>query len=812
MDGWIIDAQLGDDGITMDIWMFVEPSGVQRVIVPWAAAIHVHATKQRLEHLMNWLECAEIAQRFAVGSMQYIRRRLSLDQYEMHDVLEIEMADNRLIRSLAEHIESRGDYHRYTLYSVDAHLAQRFFVEHQVAPFQYVRWDGVGFSSLEENGIWPELKQMEMEFHYEDSNGFDTLDSRLEEVVLNTATVGGSSDKIHSIRIKNNASDGAFVQALQHAIETINPDLVLTQGGDSLHLSVLQRLSDAVEVPLTMSRKPSRLEARTASRTVHSYGQVKRKNSYFPMHGRMHIDLRSSFIVREGGLLGLFELARHSRQSPQDISRLSPGSVISAIQIRTAMEDGVLVPWKKNRPEDTKTAWELMMADRGGLYLDSQPGLYTDVVELDFASLFPNIIATRNISPETLNCACCQPSKVDLKADHLLPLNVESARKEFRRRHLNENIGTGLFPVTHSWALPVPGLSSHTCGRIHGFLGRVVAPIIERRVQLKELVVTKGDIIDKQQNALKWLLVTCFGYTGYKNARFGRIEAHEAICAWSREILLKTIAMAEDEGWTVLHAIVDCVWIENRTISDREEKRRLALQFAQRVTREIGIPLEYEDMYHFIGFLPSRMHGAGSLTKYWAYGDKGLKMRGIESRQHSTCQWVKSLQDMAFEILIDCVRDGINVQSRTVQNSISGMLHKELGRLERNGIDMEDLVVKRRVSKTIDQFTVSTLTHAALLRAAQLGHEIPPGGKVKFVVLKTRDEDPTGRVILMEELPRTARSEVNIDHQHYRELARRAIWAILAPFGWTDEEIRVGLKAATLFDYTSTDNPFNSTM
>jgi len=474
------------------------------------------------------------------------------------------------------------------------------------------------------------------------------------------------------------------------------------------------------------------------------------------------------------------------------------------------MEDGVLVPWKKNRPEDTKTAWELMMADRGGLYLDSKAGFYTDVVELDFASLFPNIIATRNISPETLNCACCQPSKVDLKADHLLPLNVELARKEFRRRHLDENIGTGLFPVTHSWALPVPGLSSHTCGRVHGFLGRVVAPIIERRGQLKNHVVTKGDAIDKQQNALKWLLVTCFGYTGYKNARFGRIEAHEAICAWSREILLQTIAMAEDEGWTVLHAIVDCVWIENKAITDREEKRRLALDFARRVTQEIGIPLEYEDMYHFIGFLPSRMHGAGSLTKYWAYGDNGLKMRGIESRQHSTCQWVKSLQNMAFEILIDCIRDGIDIHSRGVQNTISSMLHNELGRLERNGIDMEDLVVKRRVSKTIDQFTVSTLTHAALLRAAQLGHEIHPGGKVKFVVLKTRGEDPTERVILLEELPRTAKTDVNVDQKHYRELARRAIWAILAPFGWSDEEIRVGLKAATLFDFASTDEPFNS--
>ena len=55
----------------------------------------------------------------------------------------------------------------------------------------------------------------------------------------------------------------------------------------------------------------------------------------------------------------------------------------------------------------------------------------------------------------------------------------------------------------------------------------VVAPIIERRTQLKQKRQSKGDMFDQQQNALKWLLVTCFGYTGYKNARFGRIEAHE---------------------------------------------------------------------------------------------------------------------------------------------------------------------------------------------------------------------------------------------------------------------------------------------
>ena len=60
----------------------------------------------------------------------------------------------------------------------------------------------------------------------------------------------------------------------------------------------------------------------------------------------------------------------------------APGAVISAIQVRTAMQDGVLIPWRKNRPEDTTTGWELLHADRGGLHLDPRPGIHVDVFEL----------------------------------------------------------------------------------------------------------------------------------------------------------------------------------------------------------------------------------------------------------------------------------------------------------------------------------------------------------------------------------------------------------------------------------------------
>ena len=71
---------------------------------------------------------------------------------------------------------------------------------------------------------------------------------------------------------------------------------------------------------------------------------------------------------------------------------------------------------------------------------------------------------------------------------------------------------------------------------------------------------------------MKWLLVCCFGYTGYKNARFGKIEAHEAINAVARETLLVAKEIAETDGFELIHALVDSlyVWKEGATREDYE--------------------------------------------------------------------------------------------------------------------------------------------------------------------------------------------------------------------------------------------------
>ena len=82
------------------------------------------------------------------------------------------------------------------------------------------------------------------------------------------------------------------------------------------------------------------------------------------------------------------------------------------------------------------------------------------------------------------------------------------------------------------------------------------------------------------------------------------------------------------------------------------------------------------------------------------------------------------MQNSALADYLYHVDNEIDVTGKHVQSIIFTLLHEELSRLDEYRIPPKELVITRRVTKTIEQFTVSTTTHSALLRANALGHDI----------------------------------------------------------------------------------------
>jgi DNA polymerase I len=109
------------------------------------------------------------------------------------------------------------------------------------------------------------------------------------------------------------------------------------------------------------------------------------------------------------------------------------------------------------------------------------------------------------------------------------------------------------------------------------------------------------EIYDKRQSALKWILVTCFGYLGYKNAKFGTVDGHMVTCACGRNTLLKASSLAEKQGFRVIHGIVDSLWLKKEDASTENY-----VILCEEIEKTLNLPLDFSGLFKWIVFLPSK--------------------------------------------------------------------------------------------------------------------------------------------------------------------------------------------------------------
>jgi DNA polymerase II len=514
-----------------------------------------------------------------------------------------------------------------------------------------------------------------------------------------------------------------FLREFARRFRAADPDLLVTEYGDDHILPRMLALSGKTGVPLPLGRVPRppggpaggiEPSGRGApedpgirlarERSYVSYGRVVFRAAPHTFRGRWHIDARNSFLFGETGLPGLIELARFSGIPLQRLARSSPGTAISAMQVAAALARGILVPYKKREPETFKTGTELVATDKGGLTYLPRPGWHENVAELDFASMYPSLMERYNISPETIRCRCCAvPGR-----------------------------GTGI---------PVPGIGSHTCSRRRGLVPEVLSPILEKRRLLKERQRTAAAEEErgrfrKRQTALKWILVVCFGFLGYRNARFGRIEAHEAVTAWGREKLLSAKEIAERQGFLFLHGLTDAVWVARKGATE-EDCRRLA----DTITAETGMPIALEGIYRWIAFLPSKRNPAVAVPNRFAgaFADGTLKVRGIALRRSDTPPFVARFQRRLLERM---TRARNLAGLRAMLPELRELAESALLELREGALPPEELAVARRLSKAPERYTANTAAAAVARELCGRGVPLRPGSKIRYLLTEGAGNAP----------------------------------------------------------------------
>jgi DNA polymerase-2 len=172
--------------------------------------------------------------------------------------------------------------------------------------------------------------------------------------------------------------------------------------------------SEKNNIDLVLGREPTipLKKPVTQGTSYFSYGRTYFKPTAINLLGRIHIDKDNSFIYNDSRLQGLYEVARVCRIPLHTAARASIGKCLSSLQFYYAIQNRILIPWKPVIAEHFKTLGDLLMADRGGFIFEPEIGVHEQVAEFDFVSLYPNIMLKKNLSAETVNCDCCQDSKL----------------------------------------------------------------------------------------------------------------------------------------------------------------------------------------------------------------------------------------------------------------------------------------------------------------------------------------------------------------------------------------------------------------
>ncbi|WP_456399801.1 DNA polymerase domain-containing protein [Persephonella sp.] len=385
----------------------------------------------------------------------------------------------------------------------------------------------------------------------------------------------------------------------------------------------------------------------------------------------------------------------------QQLSRTTIGTPITSIEIRMAFENDYLIPFRKNLPEDPKTADQLLKIDKGGLSFRPITGVFENVAELDFFSMYPSIIANYNLSYETINC---------------------------RHKECNTRLPTGF----------------RICTKKEGIVPEALRFLLRRRIYYKksmEIYPEKRSSFDKRQKGLKWLLVVSFGYLGYKNAIFGRIESHETTTAIGRQLLLFVKEIIESKGFKLLHALTDSVWIHKEGATEKDYKslvkyinKRLKERFSVISKDPIDFRISLEGIFNWIVFLPSKHDKVGVPNRFYGrFTDGTVKIRGIEIRRSDSPEYIRLFQSEILKILAEAKNKEQFVKQLDKTYLVLEKFREDL----KNGkFNILQLSVRKRISKDPHEYQKKTDTSDAVGTLIKEGIKINPGEKINIVYVK----------------------------------------------------------------------------
>jgi DNA polymerase I len=321
------------------------------------------------------------------------------------------------------------------------------------------------------------------------------------------------------------------------------------------------------------------------------------------------------------------------------------------------------------------------------------------------------------------------------------------------------------------------------CKKRKGFIPEVLQELIDKRVGVKKRLkqeknAEKKKLLDAEQQALKLLANSMYGYFGFARARWYCRYCAEAITAWGREYIHKTIDEAKKYGYVVIYGDTDSVFLVNPKEKEKKDVIKNADEFLKKINDELPEAMELE----FEGFY---LRGIFITKKRYALIDEHAKLtvKGLETRRRDWANIAKQTQkDVLSAILQD--KD---------PEKAAEIVKKAVADIQSGNISMKDLTINTQLTRKIGDYVQNGPHVVAAKKAIKQGMEFRQGSIITYIVTK-RGKSISDKAKIVDFV-----KEGEYDPNYYvNNQVLPAVMRILEALGYSEEELKGLGKQTTL--------------
>jgi len=514
-----------------------------------------------------------------------------------------------------------------------------------------------------------------------------------------------------------------------------------------------------------------------------------RRDAVLALHMLLDLRLMDKYIA----------MSRASGSLLQDVVNGGQSGMVENLLLRRFRERSRVVPPKPDA--DISEERYIENEDlKGGAVLVPEKGLVEDVVILDYKSLYPTIMMAHNLCYST----------VVLRDSPVIDQVITAPSG-------GKFVSAGISP---------------------GIMPGVLKELLDQRTETKKLMKKAGDeerrFLDAKQYAMKILLNSFYGYSGYARARLYSLALANAVTSFGRENILRTKKIIDEIGSVyvidqevvfkddltfgkaaangfdiaVVYGDTDSVFVRLSPSGSAggpvslQDAELIGKKIAETVTSSLPSPMELV----FEAFARRGIFLAKKRYALWVFEQVGevwkdrIKVRGMETVRRDWCGLTSKTLKTCLELVL---KEG--KVDEAVDHVRSVVVRLQSLDLSLDPGILEELTLTRRYTKSTGSYK-NKQPHIQLVeKIRERGGQVPSvGDRVPFVIVKgkssrknkalfvDRAEDPA--FVLENNMPLD--TEYYVDKQILPPVLR-----IFESFGVTRDRLCAGRAQSNLFSF-----------